>query len=122
MKTILTASLGAAALVSAPAMAVSGGKLGTLARGVYVCELPGDAASSRGVNVPEASFQVTNASTYWSEKGSGTYLRTGDNVVITSGPKKGERYDVQSERFLRKLDKDGNETGLRCIKLGSTRD
>ena len=111
----------ACALLATPALAVSGGKLGTLERGTYVCEMPGDATTARGLPVPEAGFEITNDSTYTSDKGRGNYLRTGDNVRMTSGPHKGERYVVRTDRFLRMVDKDGNETGLRCIKLGATR-
>lgn len=107
--------------LSGAAHAVSGGKLGTLGRGIYTCELPGDATSSRGIEVPEAGFEVTHSSTYRTERGRGIYLRTGDNVTMTSGPKKGERYVLKNENFLRKIDEDGKETGMRCVRLGSPR-
>lgn len=103
------------------ASAVSGGKLGTLDRGAYVCETGGDASTGRGVPVPEAGFEVTNSSTYLSAEGSGHYLRTGDHVTMTSGPRKGERFQVKSESFLRQINNEGSETGLRCIRLGSSR-
>jgi hypothetical protein len=109
----------ACALLATPALAAPGGKLGTLERGTYVCEMPGDATTARGVPVPGAGFEVTNDSTYRTDKGRGTYLRTGDHVRITSGPHKGERYMVENENFLRMVDKDEHETGLRCIRLGA---
>ena len=107
-------------LLAAPALATTGGKLDTLERGTWVCELAGDAATQRGVPVPEAGFVVTLSSTYRTDSGSGTYLRTGENVTMTSGPHKGVRFRVQNERMLRKLAGDGSEDGLRCVKLGAT--
>jgi hypothetical protein len=68
--------------------------------------------------MPQADFAITNDSTYLVPDGHGTYLRTGDDLRMTSGPRKGDRYTVQSEHFLRKLDADGKDSGLRCIKLG----
>mgnify|MGYP001095842165 FL=1 len=106
-------------LLSAPAFAVSGGKLGTLERGSYACEMPGDAAIGRGKAVPERDFDITNSSTYASAQGDGIYLRTGDEVTMTSGPRKGERFRVKSESFLREVAADGSETGLRCVRRGS---
>ncbi len=117
--TLLLSAL-SALLLAAPLQAAPGGKLRTLTRGDYVCELPGDAALSRGIPVPEENFRVINASSYSSAEGSGTYLRKGDLVTITSGPRKGRRYSVKSDRFLRALGEDGEPTGLRCIRLGST--
>ncbi len=121
MRLLLAVLIGGTCALASPAMAVSGGKLGTLERGIYICEMPGDAATTRGIVMPEAGFEVTNASTYSADQGDGTYLRTGDDVTITSGPKKGERYKVEREGFLRQIERDGNETGLRCIRLGATR-
>jgi len=119
MTRIAASLLLACALLAVPALAAPGGKLGTLERGTYVCEMPGDATTARGIPVPEAGFEVTNDSTYRTAKGRGTYLRTGDEVQITSGPHKGERYKVENENFLRMVGEDGNETGLRCIRLGA---
>jgi hypothetical protein len=121
MRAILLAFSAGMLAFAGSASAVPGGKLGTLDRGAYVCETAGDAATGRGVPVPEAGFEITNSSTYLTTLGSGRYLRTGDLVTMTSGPRKGERFQVQSERFLRQAASNGSETGLRCIRLGSTR-
>lgn len=118
MKAFLIALGIVTALFAAPALAVSGGKLGTLERGAWACEMPGDAGATPGVAVPEADFHITNDSTYLVTEGRGAYLRTGDDVRMTSGPREGEHYTVQSEHFLHKLGADGKDTGLRCIKLG----
>ena len=117
MKSFLVALGIASALFAAPAVAVSGGELGTLERGPWACEMPGDATTTAGMAMPAADFEITNDSTYQVSDGRGTYLRTGDDVRMTSGPRKGERYTVQSEHFLRKLDACCKDTGLRCIKL-----
>jgi len=108
--------------LSAPALAASEGKLDTLERGTWVCEMPGDASTERGIPVPEANFEVTHSSTYRTENGRGTYLRMGDKVTVTSGPHKGQRFTVDSERMIKQLGPGDVETGLRCIKLGATRD
>ena len=121
MRAFLTAFATCTLAFASSAFAVSGGKLGTLDRGTYVCETAGDAAKGRGVPVPEAGFEINNSSTYVTAQGRGHYLRTGERVTMTSGPRKGDRYQVQSENFLRQIANDGSETGLRCIKLGSTR-
>ena len=108
----------AALAIGGAAMADSGGKIATLERGDYVCEHPGDVTTARGVVAPEEGFTVTNASTYTSPMGGGSYLRTGDTVTMTSGPKKGMRYDMKNERFLRRLGPDGKPDGLRCVRVG----
>ena len=36
--------------------------------------------------------------------------------MLTSGPKKGNRYRRASDNFLRKLGSDGKETALRCVR------
>ena len=98
-----------------PAFAVPGGELDTLPRGLFVCELPGDANGTVGQLVPEADFVVSNDSTYQTDLGYGAYLVTGDQVAMTSGPLRGDRFKRVSTRFLRKLDSEGKETRLRCI-------
>jgi hypothetical protein len=110
----------AALLLAAPVLATTGGKLGTLDRGSWTCEMPGDAGTERGIPVDGADFVILPSSTYRTETGRGTYLRTGDTVTITSGPRNGERYRVASERMLWKLAADGSDEGMRCVKLGGT--
>src|SRR3569833_2875570 len=119
MKCFAIAFAIAATLVfGAPALAVSGGQLATIERGPWGCERPGDAGTTPGIAAPEADFTITNGSTYHVAEGHGSYLRTGEDLRMTSGPRQGARYVVQSEHFLRKLDESGKDTGLRCIKLG----
>src|SRR5690606_33428043 len=103
------------ALAAAPAMGVPGGEIGTLEIGRYTCELPGDALGPRGVHVPAEDFAVVHGSSYRAEGVRGTYLLTGDDVVMTSGPRKGARYRRVNEGFLRKQNADGSDSDLRCV-------
>ena len=94
------------------------GQLGTIERGRYVCELPGDAAGSVGVPQPDESFTIESASRYSSPQGDGTYLRRGDRLVMTSGPHNGDSYQVIGRGFLRKII-GGEVSRLRCVRQGS---
>ena len=38
------------------------------------------------------------------------------DLVLTSGPKNGNRYRRVSDNFLRKLDGAGKESNLRCVR------
>lgn len=105
-------------IVGASASAADSGRLTTLERGEYTCEMPGDAATQRGVPVPEQSFKIINASAYVVNGKRGKYLRLGENVTMTSGPLKANRYLLKSDRFLRQVGRDGEFTGLRCVKQG----
>ena len=111
------AALALAALAFAALPALAQGEIGTLERGAYVCELPGDATGRAGVEQPEANFAITSASRYTSPQGSGTYLRRGNVLEMTSGPRNGERYQVISSKFLRKLE-NGDPGRLRCVRQG----
>lgn len=103
-------------LAAVPAFAAPGGPIDTIHRGDYYCELPGDATGLAGFVVPEEGFTITNGSSYATPQGGGSYLLTGDVLAITSGPKRGQRYNRLSDNFLRKLDKDGKESTLRCVR------
>jgi hypothetical protein len=107
--------LAAITLVAAPALAVPGGEIGTLERGRYVCELPGDALGPRGRHVPAEDFRVVHGSSYRADGKRGTYLLTGDQVVMTSGPKKGVRFRRMSDGFLRRQNADGSDSALSCV-------
>lgn len=104
-----------AACLSTPALAQE--KVGTLERGAYVCELPGDAGGQAGVAQPAESFTIISASRYSSPQGDGTYLRRGNRVTMTSGPRNGDSYVVVSSGYLRKLD-NGEPGRLRCVREG----
>lgn len=112
------AALALAALAFAAIPALAQGEIGTLERGAYVCELPGDATGRAGIVQADASFSIDSASRYGSPQGSGTYLRRGNVLEMTSGPRNGERYQIVSEKFLRKLE-NGQPGRLRCVRQGS---
>jgi hypothetical protein len=111
-----TISILLAALVAAASAtpAVAQGAIGTLPRGLYTCELPGDAAGRAGIPQAEANFTVASSSRYRAPQGRGTYLRRGSRLVMTSGPRQGESYSVVSQGFLRRIE-NGKPGRLRCI-------
>jgi hypothetical protein len=103
-----------AAAVTVPS--VTGvGQLGTLERGLYRCEAPGDAGGPAGIPREEEDFQVISSSRYIVPGGRGVYLRKGNLVTMTSGPRKGAQYQLKTERYLLKI---GSEEGLRCYWRG----
>ena len=101
--------------IAAPAVAVPGGELGTLEIGRYICELPGDATGPAGRHVPDADFTVISASSYRANGRIGSYLLTGDFLVMTSGPHKGKRFHRMNGGFLRNVEDDGSDGRMRCI-------
>lgn len=108
------------AAVAAPAFAqpaFAQGAIGVAERGAYVCELPGDAGSVAGIVQPSLALTIESASRYSSPQGGGTYLRRGDTLVLTSGPRQGESYAVVSASFLRRIE-DGKPGRLRCVRSG----
>ncbi len=117
-RSIIATVLALAAAVPSAVYAQNQGPIDTLPRGQYVCELPGSAAGQAGVAQPDASFGIENSSRYSSSKGAGTYLRRGDRLNFTSGPRSGESYAIISDGFLRRIE--GGQPGrLRCIRQGS---
>lgn len=102
--------------LSAAALAVPGGPIDVLAPAAYACEMPGDATNAAGYRVDAENFVIENSNSYSTPAGHGTYLLTGDDLVLTSGPKRGDRYHRVSDNFLRKLGPDGQETPLRCVR------
>jgi hypothetical protein len=112
-------SLPFVALMTASAsVAMAQGPIDTVERGPYVCERPGDAASQAGIPQAERSFTIETDSRYGSPHGTGTYLRRGRQLTMTSGSHKGEAYVVVRPGFLRLLDADGKPSRLRCVLKG----
>lgn len=107
-------------LLAAPAAAVPGGEIDTLQIGRYTCELPGDALGPRGEHQPDKDFAIVFGSSYRAKGVRGTYLLTGDNIVMTSGPRMGERYHRLTQGFLRKQNADGSDGDLRCVIANRT--
>ena len=113
LKFALSAALFA---LSAAAFAVPGGPIDVLAPAAYQCEMPGDAGGPAGYRVISEDFSIVNSNTYYSGAGRGTYLLTGDLLLLTSGPKRGHKYNRISDNFLRKLGPDGKDSTLRCVR------
>ena len=109
--------LGALAVPVFASPAFAQGAIGTVERGAYMCELPGDAGGPAGVEQPALAFSIESASRYSSPQGAGTYLRRGDTLMLTSGPRQGESYAVVSGAFLRRIE-DGKPGRLRCVRAG----
>lgn len=108
-------ALTALATAASLAPAAAEGPIGTLQRGPYTCETPGDADGPAGLAQPDAGFSVKSASRYSAPQGGGVYLRRGDAVQLTSGPRRGESYSVVSEGFLRRVE-NGASGKLRCVR------
>ncbi len=102
--------------LAVPAQAVPGGRLTTMKRGNFACEVAGDAMGEPGIRQASEDFSILHSSIYRTASGRGSYLMTGDMLIMTTGPKKGERYKQISENFLHQLTADGKEGGLRCIR------
>ncbi|WP_243652381.1 hypothetical protein [Novosphingobium sp. PhB165] len=111
---LMTMAAPVAARNSAPP--IPGGPLGTLALGRYNCEKDGDAGGPVGIPVPTLNFQVVIYSSYKGVDGvRGSYLLTGDDVVMTGGGLRGMRLHRISPGFLRVVGADGADTETRCV-------
>jgi hypothetical protein len=106
----------AALLGAAASVTFAQGQIDTVARGPYVCELPGDGDVGPGRPQADRHFRVETGSRYTTAKGNGTYLRRGELVVMTTGPRKGEKYHVVRPGFLRELGPDSKPGRLRCVR------
>jgi hypothetical protein len=102
--------------IAAPLSATPGGELGTMPRGDYICELPGDATGPAGTRVPDEDFSVVTASSYRAGDAMGSYLLTGDQLIMTGGPHMGKRYKRVSQGFVRLLDAQGRTGDVRCVR------
>lgn len=101
---------------SAAALAVPGGPIDFLLPGAFACEMPGDATNAAGYRVDAENFVIANSNSYYTPAGRGSYLLTGDDLVLTSGPKRGQKYHRVTDNFLRKLGPDGKQSELRCVR------
>ena len=108
----------AALLAATSSIAVAQGPIDTVLRGRYVCEMPGDAAKGASIPQPGRSFTIESSSRYTASQGGGTYLRRGDRLDMTSGPRKGETFLVLRPGFLRERQADGKPGRLRCVLQG----
>lgn len=102
---------------SVPPPPVPGGRIGTLAMGRYTCELPGDAGGPAGMPLPEYEFRIVNASSYKASGIRGSYLYSGDRVLMTGGKLKGLVLHRISQSFLRQVAEDGSDGPMRCVRM-----
>jgi len=105
----------AALIVAIATIGAAHGPIDTIDRGRYVCELPGDAGGQASRPQPDRNFTIESSSRYSSPQGHGTYLRRGDRIDMTSGPRKGEAYRIVRTGFLKLLQADGKLSRLRCV-------
>lgn len=120
MKPVRYAILATAVLAATPSLAQ--GRLGLLPQGEYVCALPGVADGAAWNEVEGHGFSITGASSYTTDKGSGTYLLEGRRVTFTRGPLKGHKMMRVSSGLLQELGRDGKLGRLRCHRAGPVRD
>lgn len=104
-----------ALMVAAPAVAQ--GPVATIARGTYVCERPGHAGAAASQVLEEAGFVIETGSRYRAAQGSGTYLRRGDRMSFTSGPRNGEEYRILASGVLLRM-RNGELDRTRCLRAG----
>lgn len=109
------------ALAAAPAAAAPGGPIGVMPLGNYICELPGDATGPAGQRQPDEDFRITHGSSYRAARGQGVYLLTGDRLTFTSGPYRGRTWHRTGRTFLRRIQPDGSDGALRCVRQGGGR-
>lgn len=114
-RAFATLAVLAGSAFSGPAFAAPGGELGTLEIGRYACETPDATGHSRGVAQDQADFAIVGASSYSAGGEMGSYLHTGNEVVMTSGPRQGTRLAREARGFLRMLDAQGRQTPVRCV-------
>jgi hypothetical protein len=112
MNRVAYVIIAASAILATPAAAQD--RIGTIERGHYACELPGDAAGAAGVAQPDESFVIQSASRYSSPQGDGTYLRREERLLMTGGPRNGDSYQIVGRGFLRKIE-NGQPGRLRCV-------
>ena len=108
-------ALSACASRGTPPPPVQGGTIGTLPLGHYTCELPGEAGGPVGNPMPDYAFRIVNASSYKTAGIRGSYLYTGDTVLMTGGKLKGLKLHRLSNGFLRRIEADGSDGEMRCV-------
>ncbi|WP_390550945.1 elongation factor P [Qipengyuania sp. MTN3-11] len=119
MKRAFTAAAALAALaVSSTAPLAAHDRLGTLPHGRYVCALPGDATGLPVKEISEHNFAITGASSYEASEGRGTYLKVGDTVTFTRGPRKDMKLKLLPSGLLQWVKEDGSLGRIRCSRVG----
>jgi hypothetical protein len=114
---LAAACLGSPCLAARPAPPpVPGGPIGTLELGLYRCERDGTAGGPVGIRLPQYDFRAVTGSNYKTPDGvRGSYLMTGDRVIMTGGKLKGLKMHRTSKGFLRHQDAQGADNDIRCV-------
>lgn len=124
MKTthvLLLTALAAAIAAAVPTGAQDGRPLSTLPHGMYECALPGDAQNAAFKTIEAEGFRILPGSGYRDAGGArGVYLLRGNELVFTTGPKKGQRFRRTGNNTLKRLTSNGAIGRLTCTRLGST--
>lgn len=100
---------------------VAGGRIGTLEKGIYTCETPGDVTGAPGIVRTDLAFSIVNGSNYKQNGKAGSYLLTDDTVTLTGGPLNGSRFRRVSRARLQLLDLAGKPSAVRCVLSGPLR-
>ncbi|GFE74300.1 MULTISPECIES: hypothetical protein [Novosphingobium] len=101
---------------------VPGGPIGTLDLGQYNCERDGTAGGPVGIRLPQYDFRAVTGSNYKTPDGvRGSYLMTGDQIIMTGGELKGTRMHRTSKGFLRHVGTDGLDNDIRCVLTNAGR-
>jgi len=121
MRRVLPAAIAAlalspAALASSAPSPVPGGLIDTLPLGQYTCETPGVAGGPISVRAEEFDFKVVHGSSYRAGGVRGSYLLTGDTVAMTGGKLKGLKLHRISDSFLRRIEANGQDGEMRCVR------
>jgi hypothetical protein len=99
-----------------PAQAAPGGLLRTLLKGYWICESSGDAVAPPTM-YPQDSFRVIADSSYRTTAGlTGTYLLTGNDLTMTTGPFRGRKYILVGQGILHPIGANGTRTTDRCVR------
>ena len=100
---------------SAPVHAIPSGEICTMPTGRYLCKKPGDVTGLVTVRIPEGDFRILASSSYAVDGKRGSYLLTGDHMVMTGGPFEGRAFQRISVGYLRQLGTDGQPGDVRCV-------
>ena len=99
-----------------PDAAAAFGDLSTLRLGHYACEIPGDVGGTATIPQPAFDFDVAHASIYRTAAGVWAYLVVNGSVTLTNGPLANLRFRRVTPNFLRRLNDDGSEGRMRCVR------
>jgi len=91
------------------------GQIGTIERGHYVCEVPSSATDAASIPQPDANFTIDNSSRYSTAQGNGTYLRRGNRMTFTSGPRQRKHVARSTAQHARRSSSAGPQMPDECF-------